>query len=68
MLSCIMNQSATDLSRQVVINQRGVELASSSPISVPSVSGDRSHSVTTVRLPTNGQGLDQTQDSTGSTF
>ena len=50
------------------LSERGVELASSSPISVPSVSGDRSHSVTTVRLPTNDQGLDQTQDSTGSPF
>ena len=50
------------------LSERGVELASRSHISVPSVSGDGSHSVTTVRLPTNGQGLDQTQDSTGSPF
>ena len=45
----------------------GVELVTNSPISVPSVSGDSSHSVTTARLPTNGQCLDQTQDSVGST-
>ena len=46
----------------------GVELVTSSPISVPSVSGDSSQSVTTARLPTNGQCLDQIQDSVGSTF
>ena len=32
------------------------------------MSGDSSHSVTTVRLPTNGQGLNQTQDSVGLTM
>ena len=69
--NAVMHNESTSypsISASSDLSERGVELASSSPISVPSVSGDGSHSVTAVRLPTNGQGLDQTQDSTGSPF
>ena len=48
------------------LSEGGVQVVSSSPISVPSLSGDSSRSVTTARLPTNGQCLDQIQDSIGS--